>query len=142
MSEGANLDPEAMRLFSENDSQLSRTFGFRTVTASKDRVVVEWQVTPAYGNRNGVAHGGALMALADNTGGTATFMNLPEGATTTTIESKTNFFSAIKVGELATAEATPLHRGRSTQVWQTRITRPDGKLAVLVTQTQMVLLRG
>lgn len=133
------LDVEAMALFAQNDSELGRTFGFRTVSATKDRVVVEWEVTPAFGNRNGVAHGGAIMALADNTGGTATFLNLPAGAGTTTIESKTNFFAAIRVGEVATAEATPLHRGRSTQVWQTRITRPDGKLAAVVTQTQMVL---
>jgi uncharacterized protein (TIGR00369 family) len=79
------------------------------------------------------------MGLADNLGGTATFLNLPEGATTSTVESKTNFFASVAVGEVARAECTPLHRGRSTMVWQTRITRPDGKLAALVTQTQLVL---
>ena len=79
------------------------------------------------------------MAFADNLGGTATVANLPAGARTTTIESKTNFFAAIPVGDLAHAECTPLHRGRTTMVWQTRITRGDGKLAALVTQTQMVI---
>ena len=113
--------------------------GFRIVSATRDRVVAELEVGEEHSNRNGVLHGGAIMALADNTGGTATFLNLPEGTGTTTIESKTNFFAAIRVGEIARAECTPLHRGRSTQVWQTRITRPDGKLAALVTQTQMVL---
>jgi uncharacterized protein (TIGR00369 family) len=128
-----------MRLFVENDSPMAKALGFRTLSATRERVVVECEVRPEHGNRNGVMHGGMVMALADNTGGTATFLNLPEGASTTTIESKTNFFAAIRVGEIARAEATPLHRGRSTQVWQTRITRPDGKLAALVTQTQMVL---
>lgn len=136
-----DLDAKAREIFAQNDSPLGKSLRFRTVSATKDRVVVEWEVTAAFGNRNGVAHGGALMALADNTGGTATFLNLPAGAGTTTIESKTNFFAAIRVGEIATAEATPLHRGRSTQVWQTRITRQDGKLAALVTQTQMVLTK-
>jgi 1,4-dihydroxy-2-naphthoyl-CoA hydrolase len=66
-------------------------------------------------------------------------VNLPEGAGTTTIESKTNFFAAIPVGETAYAESTPLHRGRTTMVWQTKITRADGRLCALVTQTQLVL---
>jgi uncharacterized protein (TIGR00369 family) len=81
------------------------------------------------------------MAFADTVGAVATVANLPDGATTTTIESKTNFFAAIPVGEFAKAECTPLHRGRTTMVWQTKITRGDGKLAAIVTQTQMVLMK-
>ena len=72
-------------------------------------------------------------------GGTGACANLPEGASTTTIESKTNFFAAIPVGDTARAETTPLHRGRTTMVWQTKITRGDGRLAAIVTQTQLVL---
>ena len=79
------------------------------------------------------------MALADNLGGTATMANLPPGARTATIESKTNFFAAIPIGDTAHAECTPLHRGRSTMVWQTRITRSDGRLCALVIQTQIVI---
>jgi uncharacterized protein (TIGR00369 family) len=79
------------------------------------------------------------MAIADNLGGAATFTNMPRGAGTTTIESKTNFFAAIPVGDTLRAECTPLHRGRTTMVWQTRITRGDGKLGVLVTQTQLII---
>jgi uncharacterized protein (TIGR00369 family) len=108
---------------------------------SLDRVTAEMPVTEALSNRNGVLHGGALMALADNLGGTAAVANLPEGASTATIESKTNFFAGIPVGDVAKAECTPLHRGRSTTVWQTRVTRGDGKLAALVTQTQIVMLK-
>jgi uncharacterized protein (TIGR00369 family) len=84
-------------------------------------------------------HGGAIMALADNLGGTATFANLRTGERTATIESKTNFFAPIPVGDTAFAECTPLHRGRTTMVWQTRISRGDGRLCALVTQTQIVI---
>jgi uncharacterized protein (TIGR00369 family) len=79
------------------------------------------------------------MAFADTLGAIATVANLPAGAGTTTIESKTNFFAAVPVGETARAECTPLHRGKTTMVWQTRITRADGRLAAVVTQTQLVL---
>jgi uncharacterized protein (TIGR00369 family) len=89
--------------------------------------------------RPAVLHGGALMALADTLGAIATVANLAEGATTTTIESKTNFFAAIPTGDTARAECTPLHRGRTTMVWQTKVTRSDGRVAALVIQTQLVM---
>jgi len=113
--------------------------GMKVTHLSRERVVAELNVREELGNRFGILHGGAIMALADNLGGTATIANLPNGATTTTIESKTNFFAGIPVGDTARAECTPLHRGRSTMVWQTRVTRGDGKLAAIVTQTQLVL---
>jgi 1,4-dihydroxy-2-naphthoyl-CoA hydrolase len=81
------------------------------------------------------------MAFADTIGAVATVANLKEGETTTTIESKTNFFAAVPLGDTARAECTPLHKGRTTMVWQTKITRGDGKLAAIVTQTQMVLAK-
>lgn len=132
---------EADRLVAVAQDQppFARLIGLRVVSAERDRVVAELTVSPEFGNRNGVMHGGAVMALADNLGGTATFLNLPEGATTSTIESKTNFFAAIPLGDIARAECTPLHRGRTTMVWQTRVTRGDGKLAAIVTQTQLVM---
>ena len=86
-----------------------------------------------------VLHGGALISLADTLGAVATVLNLPPGAGTTTIESKTNFFHAAPIDTTVTGECTPLHRGKSTMVWQTRITGEDGALVALVTQTQMVL---
>ena len=113
--------------------------GMKVTHVSPDRVTAEMLVTEQLSNRNGVLHGGALMALADNLGGTAAVANLRPGQITTTIESKTNFFAGIAVGDTAHAECTPLHRGRSTTVWQTRVTRGDGKLAALVTQTQLVM---
>jgi uncharacterized protein (TIGR00369 family) len=96
-------------------------------------------VTQALINRNGVLHGGAIMALADNVGGTAAFLNLAPEDGTTTMESKTNFFRSVALGDTARAVSVPLHRGRTTMVWQTSILRDDGKLAAMVIQTQMIL---
>ncbi|ATX64718.1 phenylacetic acid degradation protein [Roseinatronobacter bogoriensis subsp. barguzinensis] len=114
-------------------------FGLRVLQAHPDCLRAELLVTEALSNRNGVLHGGAIMGLADNLGGTATFLNLAEGQGTTTIESKTNFLRSVAIGETLTTETTPLHRGRRTHVWQTRLIRSDGKLAAVVTQTQMIL---
>jgi len=113
--------------------------GMKITHISADKVEAELRVRDELENRFGVLHGGAVMALADNLGGTATMANLPDGARTATIESKTNFFAGIPVGDTARAECTPLHRGRTTMVWQTRITRNDGRLCALVTQTQIVI---
>jgi uncharacterized protein (TIGR00369 family) len=113
--------------------------GMRITQLSRDKVEAELVVRAELENRFGILHGGAVMALADNLGGTATMANLPEGARTATIESKTNFFAGIPLGDTARAECTPLHRGRSTMVWQTKITRSDGRLCALVTQTQIVI---
>lgn len=84
-------------------------------------------------------HGGAFMALADTVGAVATFIQLPKGARTTTIESKTNFLRGAPIGSYVHADTRPLHRGRTTHVWETRITDEAGKLCALVIQTQMLL---
>ena len=116
--------------------------GMKITHLSKDKVEAEMPMREELNNRFGTMHGGAIMALADNLGGTATFANLKEGERTATIESKTNFFAPIPVGDIARAECTPLHRGRTTMVWQTKITRKDGRLCALVTQTQIVIPKG
>jgi 1,4-dihydroxy-2-naphthoyl-CoA hydrolase len=113
--------------------------GMKITQVSREKVTAEMRARDELNNRHGILHGGAIMALADNLGGTATTANLKEGQTTTTIESKTNFFAAIPIGDVAYAECTPLHRGGTTMVWQTRVTRGDGRLCALVTQTQLVL---
>ena len=128
MNPDANLQPP-----------FAEFLGMKITHVSADKVEAELVVREELNNRFGILHGGAVMALADNLGGTATVANLPPGGRTATIESKTNFFAAIPVGDTARAECTPLHRGRSTMVWQTRITRGDGKLCALVTQTQIVI---
>jgi len=119
----------------------AKFLGMKITHVSPERVTAELAMRDDLNNRFDIMHGGAIMALADNLGGTGASANLKDGQSTTTIESKTNFFAAIPVGDTAYAECTPLHRGRSTMVWQTRITRGDGKLCALVTQTQMVLDR-
>ena len=140
MNDKANPRNFAMR--SEEQPPLAQLMGMKVTHVSPERVTAEMPVTVELSNRNNVLHGGALMALADNLGGTAAVANLPPGASTATIESKTNFFAAIPVGDVAHAECTPLHRGRTTTVWQTRITRGDGKLAAVVTQTQLVMTKS
>ena len=117
----------------------ARLMGVTIVSVAPDLVVGELVVREDLCTRPAVLHGGAYMAFADTVGAVATVANLPDGMTTTTIESKTNFFSAIPLGDTARAECTPLHKGRTTMVWQTKITRRDGKLAALVTQTQLVI---
>ena len=113
--------------------------GVEILSAEPKRVTARMVVRPDLCTTGNILHGGAIMAFADGLGGTAAFLNLPEGAGTTTVESKTNFFAAAREGETVTAETTPLHVGRRTSVWQTRISRADGKLVALVTQTQLVL---
>ena len=112
--------------------------GIRFTEASPERVVAELSYREALTTIGGSLHGGTLMAFADTIGAFATVLNLPVGATTTTLESKTNFFAAGRSGTIR-AESTPLHRGRRTMVWQTRVTDESGRLLSMTIQTQMVL---
>jgi uncharacterized protein (TIGR00369 family) len=118
---------------------LPRWMGITITVAELERVVAELTVREDLCTLGEIAHGGAIMAFADTVGAIGTMVNLREGQTTTTLESKTNFFSASPTGARLTAEAIPLHRGRRTQVWETRISNEQGRLVAKVTQTQMVL---
>jgi uncharacterized protein (TIGR00369 family) len=113
--------------------------GIELVEATQDKVVATMLVRPDLCTVGGVCHGGAFMAFADTIGAIGAVMNLPPSTRTTTIESKTNFLGAALVNTRVTAESTPLHRGKTTQVWQTMIRSEAGKLCAVVTQTQMVL---
>jgi uncharacterized protein (TIGR00369 family) len=114
--------------------------GVSFTEVEKDRIVARMLVRPDLCTLNHTIHGGAVMALADSVGAAATVINLPDDAKgTTTLESKTNFVGGAKEGTTVVATATPVHRGRRTQVWQTRLETADGKLVALVTQTQLVL---
>ena len=114
--------------------------GVTFVEADMDRVVATMLVRPDLCTVSHSIHGGAVMALADSVGAAATVINLPDDAKgTTTIESKTNFIGGAREGATVVATTTPIHRGRRTQVWQTRLETEEGKLVAIVTQTQMVL---
>jgi len=118
---------------------LSDILGVRFVEATPDRVVAQLTYRDDLTTIGGSLHGGTLMSFADTVGATATVLNLPPGAAgTTTLESKTNFMAAGR-GGVVRAEATPLHRGKRTMVWQTRVTDASGRLLSLTIQTQMVL---
>jgi len=133
------MSDRAMNEAAKSQHPFAEFLGLKITHVSTERVTAELPMREELNNRFNIMHGGAIMALADNLGGTAATANLKDGQSTTTIESKTNFFAAIPIGDVAKAECTPLHRGRTTMVWQTRITRNDGKLCALVTQTQLVL---
>ena len=114
------------------------TLGLRVVSAGPGEVRVEIDHRPELCTAGGLLHGGTLRALADTTGAVCAFLNLPEGATTTTVESKTNLLAAVR-GGVVTATATPLHAGSTLIVVETTVHRDDGRLAAKTTQTQAVL---
>jgi uncharacterized protein (TIGR00369 family) len=130
---------DAQELTERFRGTLAEGLGIRFVEAAPDRVVAELPYREALTTVGGAVHGGTLMAFADTVGAAATVLNLPAGATTTTLESKTNFFAAGRSGTFR-AESTPLHRGKRTMVWQTRVTDESGRLLALTIQTQMVLV--
>jgi 1,4-dihydroxy-2-naphthoyl-CoA hydrolase len=133
-----SADDRRIQAIAADQPPFAKLMGLNLIEVSRDKVVAEIVVREELTNRNGGLHGGAVMGIADNMGGTATFLNMPPGTGTTTIESKTNFFAAVPAGDTVRAECTPLHRGRTTMVWQTRIIRSDGRLAAIVIQTQLI----
>ncbi len=116
--------------------------GLTIEEVTPEKVVASLLVRPDLCTTGNVCHGGAVMAFADTVGAVGTVANLPAGARTTTIESKTNFMGAAPVNTRIVAESVPLHRGRGTQVWQTTIRQEGGRLVAVVTQTQMVIPAG
>lgn len=120
----------------------SNLMGVEVLERAKDRVRGRLTVREDLCTAGGILHGGAFMAFADALGATGAVMNLVPGARTTTLESKTNFLGSAPAGSVVEGEATPLHVGRRSSVWQTRITNADGKLLALVIQTQMTILPG
>jgi 1,4-dihydroxy-2-naphthoyl-CoA hydrolase len=113
--------------------------GIRFLEASPDRVKASLFVRPDLCTTNNVLHGGAIMAFADTLGAYVTALTLANGVGTTTLESKTNFLAAVPEGTAVFGECVALHRGKRTMVWQTRVTRENGGIVAVVTQTQMVL---
>jgi 1,4-dihydroxy-2-naphthoyl-CoA hydrolase len=133
---GMEADPAAIT--ERLRGTLSGLLGVRFVEATPERVVAELTYREELTTWGGILHGGTLMAFADTVGAVATVLNLPPGASTTTLESKTNFFAAGRSGTVR-AESTPLHRGKRTLVWQTRVTDEVGRLLSMTIQTQLVL---
>jgi uncharacterized protein (TIGR00369 family) len=113
--------------------------GIRFTAASRERVTAELTVRDELCTRPQILHGGALMAFADTLGAAATVLNLPDGAGTTTIESKTNFLTAAPLGTTVMGECLPLHRGRRTMVWQTTVRSAEGRAIGVIIQTQLVI---
>jgi len=122
-----------------NPLPFAKLLGIEIREVSPEKVTAEMVVREELCTRPAVLHGGAIMSLGDTVGAVATMLNLPEGGGTTTIESKTNFVGPAPSGATVVAECTPIHRGKRTMVWQTRISTKEGRLVAIVTQTQLVL---
>jgi len=118
---------------------LPELLGIQLVEVTPDRVLATLMVRPELCTTGKILHGGSIMAFADTLGAVGTVVNMLPGHGTATIESKTNFIGGAAEGTTVTGESTPVHKGRTTQVWQTRITNAEGKLVALVTQTQIVM---
>lgn len=140
-SRTSRRNPQLDMLDRVNETKLpfAGLLGIEFVSAVPDRIVAEMTVRADLCTIPAVLHGGAIMAFADTLGAMGTIVNLPQGAGTTTIESKTNFVAPAPVGTRVVGETTPVHRGRRTMIWQTRISTSEGRLVALVTQTQLVL---
>ncbi|HXG95108.1 MAG TPA: PaaI family thioesterase [Blastocatellia bacterium] len=132
-----NLD--ILPMLQEKLPPFSRLLGIKFLSASTERLVAEMAIREELCTTPAILHGGAIMAFADTLGACATVINLRDGFGTTTIESKTNFFAPAPVGSKIVGECLPLHRGKRTMAWQTKITNEQGKLIAVVTQTQIVL---
>ncbi|MFN7644467.1 MAG: PaaI family thioesterase [Burkholderiales bacterium] len=113
--------------------------GLTLTEATPERVTATMLVRPDLCTTGGILHGGAVMAFADTLGAVGTFVNLPAGARTTTVESSTKFLAGAPLGATVSGECTPFHRGRTTMVWQTLVRTEAGKLCAVVTQTQLVI---
>ena len=129
---------DVSRLAAQSKGTLVELLGIEFVELAPERVLATLAIRDDLRTVGGALHGGTLMAFADTVGAVATMLNLPAGAGTTTLESKTNFFAAGRSGTVR-AETTPLHRGKRTMVWQTRVTDESGRLLSMTIQTQMVL---
>jgi uncharacterized protein (TIGR00369 family) len=130
---------DLLERFKKHMPPMSKLMGVELVSVEADRIRARLVAREDMGNGSGILHGGAYMAFADYLGAIGTVANLPKGMVTTTIESKTNFFAPATLGSVIHGESTPLHKGRRTMVWQTRLTNDQGRMLALITQTQMVM---
>jgi uncharacterized protein (TIGR00369 family) len=136
---GPDLDRDPDRdAFMHASMPFTRLIGATALAADRDEVRTRVDWAPERCTAGGVLHGGLLMTLADSTGALCAFLNLPEGSTTSTIESKTNFLRGVREGYVE-AVARPLHVGRTTIVVDTELRDAAGKLVARTTQTQAVL---
>jgi uncharacterized protein (TIGR00369 family) len=131
--------PSLSALQATTEGLFAETLGITFLEATPQCIRAELTITRELCTMPGIMHGGAIMAFADTLGAYGTSLNLPAGAGTTTVESKTNFFAAGLEGTKVIGECTPLHLGKRTHVWQTNVRREDGRLVAQITQTQIVL---
>ena len=133
----APADPD-LTSFLHRTMPFTSVLGAVALAASPDEVRVRVGWDPARCTAGGLLHGGLLMALADAAGAWCAFLHVPAGASTTTVESKTNFLRGVRSGSV-TATSRPLHAGRTIIVVDTELRDDEGRLVARTTQTQAVL---
>lgn len=131
--------PDLVQIQQLIDPLFPGLMGVRLIEATPERIVAELPVRADLCTAGGILHGGATMAFADTLGAVGTVVNMARGKRTTTTDSSTKFMAAARQGSVVTGECVPLHRGRTTMVWQTSVRNADGKLCAVVTQTQLVM---
>jgi 1,4-dihydroxy-2-naphthoyl-CoA hydrolase len=129
---------EQLTALARGSMPLADLLGLEVLGGGPEEVVTRLAWREELCTANGALHGGTLMALADSTAALCAFLNLPEGAGTATIESKTNFFAPVRAGHLR-ARSRPLHQGRTTIVVETDLLDDEERLVGRVTQTQAIL---
>lgn len=134
------MSDETLTMLNEKMTMpFAKLLGIRLRRAEPNLIEAEMVVRDDLCTLPAILHGGAVMAFADSLGGIGAYINMaPDGKGTVTVESKTNFIGAAPAGTTVIGRATPLHKGRRTQVWQTRVETADGKLIGAVTQTQLM----
>jgi uncharacterized protein (TIGR00369 family) len=135
--EATPVDPETEGLYAV--MPLARTLGIRIISEGPEGVVASAPWMASHTTAGGIMHGGHLMALADAIGALCAFLNLPDGALTSTIESKSNFMRPVSAGEVG-IRSVPVHVGRTTIVVQTDITDSEARLVTRTTQTQAIIV--
>jgi len=120
-------------------SGLPGHLGMKFTAASPQEVAGELTVAEHLCTIGGILHGGAIMAFADTLGAVGAFLNLPAGARTSTVESKTNFLRPAPIGETVSGVSRLVHKGRTLMLWQTEIRDSRQRLIAVVSQSQIVI---
>jgi uncharacterized protein (TIGR00369 family) len=132
------LTPEVFN--SRSAGHLPGLVGLVVVSVSAEALESRLEIRPELLAPNGFLHAASVVALADTSCGYGCVALLPLGATGfTTVELKTNFLGTATEGAIR-CKATPVHLGRTTQVWDAVVTNEaDGARIALFRCTQMVL---
>lgn len=120
---------------------LMETLEIEFTEVGDDFLIARMPVTPRVHQPDGVLHGGASVALAESVGSAGAYFFLnSEDTVIRGIEIAANHVKSVREGYVY-AHASILHKGRTTQLWQIKITNEDGELVSLVKLTTLTLAK-